>query len=276
MIDEGVPERVAELVPDGLWERIQPLLPQRPPRRFRHPGRLPRDDRSALAGIVHVLIIGCTWGQVPTEQFGCSGITCWRRLRDWTEAGVWPRLHQVLLEELRAAGMRGLETAVVDGARAGVERGAHTGPSPVDRSRRGSKHHLLTDAGGVPLVAALTGGNRHDITQLLPLVDAFPVVRGVRGRPRLRPRYLLADRGYDYGVYHRAPRERGIVPRIARKGVAHGSGLGRTRWVVERTFVWLHQFKRLRIRYEVRADLHLGLLQLACALICYRKLPPSW
>ena len=129
----------------------------------------------------------------------------------------------------------------------------------------------------------LTSGSRHDVpqqaggapTQLLPLVDAFPVVRGVRGRPRLHPGYLYADRGYDYDVCCRALRDRGITPRVARHGVAHGSGLGRTRWVVERTFAWLHQFKRLRIRYEVRADLHLGLLQLACALICYHKLPPS-
>lgn len=111
--------------------------------------------------------------------------------------------------------------------------------------------------------------------RLLPLVDAFPTVRGVRGRPRLRPDYVYADRGYDFDVYRRALRARGIVPRIARRGIAHGSGLGARRWVVERTFAWLHQFKRLRIRYGVRADLHLVLLQLACALICYRKLPQS-
>ncbi|PPK91882.1 DDE family transposase [Kineococcus xinjiangensis] len=121
----------------------------------------------------------------------------------------------------------------------------------------------------------LTGGNRHDVTQLLPLVDAFPLVRGIRGRPGWRPRYLFADRGYDFDVYRRALRTRAIVPRIARRGIAHGSGLGHVRWVVERTFAWLHQFKRLRTRFEVRADLHLGLLQLACALICYRKLPKS-
>ncbi len=64
----------------------------------------------------------------------------------------------------------------------------------------------------------------------------------------------------------------GIAPKIARRGAPHGSGLGKTRWVVERTFAWLHQFKRLRIRYEMRADLHLGLLQLACGIICLRNL----
>jgi transposase len=68
---------------------------------------------------------------------------------------------------------------------------------------------------------------------------------------------------------------RGITPRIARRGVAHGSGLGKIRWVVERRFAWLHAFKRLRTRYERRADIHLGLLQLACALICHRQLVKS-
>jgi transposase len=77
----------------------------------------------------------------------------------------------------------------------------------------------------------------------------------------------------DYGTYRRQLRARGITPRIARRGIAHGSSQGRQRWVVERGFAWLHAFKRLRIRYERPTDIHLGLLQLACALICYRLLP---
>ena len=120
---------------------------------------------------------------------------------------------------------------------------------------------------------SLTGGNRNDLTQLIPLVDAVPPIRGRRGRPRRRPRELLADRGYNHDKYRRQLRARGITPRIARRGVAHGSGLGKWRWVVERGSAWLHSFKRLRTRYEHRADIHLGLLQLACALICYRQLP---
>lgn len=157
-------------------------------------------------------------------------------------------------------------------AHPGSQRGDLVGPSPVDRARSGSKHHLIVDRQGTPLAITLTGGNRHDVTQLLPLLDAIPPIRGLRGRPRRRPRRLFADRGYDYDKYRRILRRRGITPRIARRGVAHGSGLGKTRWVVERTFAWLHQFKRLRIRYEIRADLHLGLLQLACSIICLRRL----
>ncbi|QCX82841.1 Transposase DDE domain protein (plasmid) [Streptomyces sp. YIM 121038] len=121
---------------------------------------------------------------------------------------------------------------------------------------------------------SLTGVNRHDVTQLMPLLDAIPRIRGVRGRPRHRPARLFADRGYD--CYRRPLRARGITPKTARKGTAHGSGPGQTRWLVERTFAWLHQFKRLRIRYEICADLHLGLLQLACSIICLRRLRTSF
>ena len=153
-----------------------------------------------------------------------------------------------------------------------AQRGDHVGPSPVDRGRPGSKHHLIVDAGGIPLAVTLAGGNRNDVTQLLPLVDAIPPIRGLVGRPRRRPGQLLVDRAYDYDIYRRQLRDRGITPRIARRGVAHGSGLGKQRWVVERSFAWLHAFKRLRTRYERRADIHLGLMQLACALICYRRL----
>jgi hypothetical protein len=75
----------------------------------------------------------------------------------------------------------------------------------------------------------LTGGNRNDSTQLIPLLDAGPLIRGRRGRPRRKPRELFADRGYDHDTYRRILRARGVTPRIARRGEAHGSGLGRIR-----------------------------------------------
>src|SRR5690606_24139103 len=85
---------------------------------------------------------------------------------------------------------------------AGAQRGAATGPSPVDRARAGSKHHVMTEGGGIPLAVTVTGGNRHDSTQLIPLVEALPTIRGKRGRPWQRPRWLYGDRGYDY-EHHR-------------------------------------------------------------------------
>jgi transposase len=134
---------------------------------------------------------------------------------------------------------------------------------------------VIVDRHGTPRAVTLTGGNRHDVTQLLPLLDAIPPVRGLRGRPRRVPWRLFADRGYDFDKYRRLLRKRGIKPMIARRGVPHGSGLGKVLWVVERAFAWLHQFKRLRTRYERRADLHQGLLDLACSIICLRRLRKS-
>ncbi len=149
-------------------------------------------------------------------------------------------------------------------------KGALTGPSPVDRGRPGSKHHLLVDRTGIPLAVTLTGGNRNDVTQLLPLVDGVGPVRGKVGRPRLRADSLVADRGYDFDTYRRALWSRGVKPIIARRCTEHGSGLGKLRWVVERTFAWLHQFRRLRTRWERRPELHLAFMHLGCAFICQR------
>jgi transposase len=101
---------------------------------------------------------------------------------------------------------------------------------------------LITDAAGIPLAVILTGGHRNDVTQLLPLLDAVPPIRGLRGRPRRRPGKLYADRGYDHDNYRQLLGERGITLVIAGRGTAHGSGLGRLRWVVERTLAWLHAF----------------------------------
>jgi transposase len=131
---------------------------------------------------------------------------------------------------------------------------------------------VITDAHGTPLAVSLTGGNRHDVTELMALVDAIPAVTGCRGRPRQRPDVLYADRAYDYNKYRRLLRGKGISTRIARRGVAHGSGLGAFRWVVERTIAWYHGFRRLRTRWERRADIHEAFLGLATCIITHRRL----
>ena len=105
---------IEDLVSDSLWERVRPLLPARPPRRRRFPGRKPVDDRVAMAGIVFVLKTGITWNELPAGVIGCSGVTCWRRLRDWTEAGVRPALHELPLAELRVADLLDLDRCAVD------------------------------------------------------------------------------------------------------------------------------------------------------------------
>ncbi len=152
--------------------------------------------------------------------------------------------------------------------------GLLTGPSPVDRGRTGSKHHLLVNASGIPLAISLTGGNRNDVTQLLPLIEDLHrrPVAGKPGRPRRKPDIVLADRGYDHDKHRRLLRALGIKPIIARRGTTHGSGLGRQRWVVERGFAHLHNFRRLRTRYERDPEIHLAFLTLACSILCARRL----
>ena len=157
----------------------------------------------------------------------------------------------------------------------GEKGGSETGPSPVDRARNGSKHHLLVDGTGIPLAWTVTGGNRNDVTQLIPLLDAVPAVAGRVGRPRRRPDRLSADRGYDHDKYRRELRRRRIKPEIARRQTAHGTGLGRARWVVERTFAWLHHFKRLLVRYDRRHEIHEAFLALGCCLVCFKRLQRS-
>ena len=130
----------------------------------------------------------------------------------------------------------------------------------------------MTDGRGTPLAATLTAANRHDVTQLLPLVDAVPAVRGKVGRPRCRPDALYADRAYDSEPHRTELRRRGIRPHLARRNTEHGSGLGAVRYVAEQSQALLHQFKRLRTRYDVRDDIHEAFLDLACCVICWRRL----
>lgn len=122
----------------------------------------------------------------------------------------------------------------------------------------------------------LTGANRHDVTQLHALVDAISPIGGKRGRPLSKPQVVQGDRGYDHDKYLRPLHAAGIATEIARRGQPHGSGLGKTRWVVERTISWLHNFRRLRIRFERLAFIHEAFLKLACCIICWRQLQNSF
>ena len=98
---------------DELWARLEPLIPVRA-RRFKNPGRRRTPDRAAFEGILWVARTGIGWNRLPTALFGASGATCWRRLAEWQDAGVWQQLHEVLLGELRAAGKLDLSAAIVD------------------------------------------------------------------------------------------------------------------------------------------------------------------
>jgi transposase len=118
------------LVPDELWKELEPLLPKEPPKP--KGGRPTVANRAALVGIVFILRTGAAWRMLPKE-LGCgSGVTCWRRLRDWTKVGVWPKVHQRLLNALGQAGQIDLSRAVIDSQSV---RAVFGGITPV-RTRR--------------------------------------------------------------------------------------------------------------------------------------------
>ena len=112
------------LVPDELWMLIEPLLPPAQPKL--KGGRPPIPHRAALSGIIFVLKSGIPWEMLPQEMGFGSGMTCWRRLRDWQAAGVWTRLHRVLLNRLGQAGSIDWSRACVDSASVPAKRGAKT------------------------------------------------------------------------------------------------------------------------------------------------------
>lgn len=257
------------LVSDALWERIEPLLPPVKRRRFRYPGRKPIDRRKILTGIIFVLKTGIPWEELPQEM-GCGcGMTCWNYLHAWQQAGVWQRLHEVLLAELQEADRIDWSRAAVDSTHArALGGGEKTGKNPTDRRKLGTKHHIVTDAQGIPLAVTITGSNVHDVKELKHVVDAIPNVRGKVGHPRRRPDVLFGDRAYDSQPHRRAMRARSICPRFARRCTEHGSGLGVYRWVVERTASWLHSFRKLRLRTDRAAGIHEAFVALASSLIC--------
>lgn len=149
----------------------------------------------------------------------------------------------------------------------------HTGPNPTDRAKQGCKRHLLTDAQGVPLVVRTTPANVLDGALAIPLLDAIPPLPGRRGRPRFRPERFQGDRAYGWAKNIAATRARGIVPELARpQDRPHGSGLGRTRYVIERTLAWFGHCRRLKLCYEKTGAVFQAFHELAAALLCAKKL----
>nr|WP_322751728.1 MULTISPECIES: IS5 family transposase [unclassified Frankia] len=259
------------LVPDDLWELVEPLLPRFETRQ-QGGGTAPIEDRAVFTAVVYVLTAGCAWRHLPAE-FGVSVPTAHRRFQAWTRVGVWPRLRRMILDAHGIAGQVDWSSVIVDAASLRAKKGSLTGPNPVDRGKAGSKIHVLTAADRLPLVVAVSTANLHDSQVLIPLVASIPAIRSRRGPRRRRPDKLRADKAYDYPDLRRFLRRRRITVRIARRGVESTERLGRHRWKVERTLAWLGGYRRLTLRYERNGRNFLGFLTLAAAITCWKKLP---
>lgn len=178
-------------------------------------------DRVALAGIRFVPRTGIQWRDVPAGM-GCGGKTCWRRLVKWHRAGIWRAPHRTLLERLLEAGRLDWKPGVPGQRVRSRQRGrAETGPSPTDRGKAGTKRHRVVNGEGTSPGVTISGANRHDSRMMAPTLDAMPPIRGRRGRPRCR-----ANQGCDHRR-RRGCRARGIVPRVARRGIESDERLGR-------------------------------------------------
>ena len=146
-------------------------------------------------------------------------MTCWRRIKRWTDAGVFDDLPQILLVQLNAANWLGWSRAVIDGSHADAKKGGPgTGPSPVNRAEPGSKHHLICDGHGTPNSVLTSGANVPD------------------------------TKGYDSEAFRQACRERGTQPVVPRRTATQIKGLGKLRYIVDQTIALLHQFRRLATR----------------------------
>lgn len=269
-----------DLTPDlhaVLWQAIAPHLPPRPHNHNPKGGRPRADDRDCLRGILYVLREGCRWQKIPSTALGCpSGSTCWRRFRLWTELGIWSAVHLQLLDLLSQEELLNLQRILVDSASVRAQQGgAHTGPSPVDRRKKGCKRHVLTDAEGIPLVIQTGPANQRDDAKVEELLEAFPVLTdGRTGQLHLQPPVLMGDRGYGFAYLIAVVMLYGIVSLLSPRGKdkPHGSGLGQQRYVVERTMSWWTHFRRLLVCHERKGEHFQAFHELAACVLCANKL----
>ena len=180
-----------------LWRQLQPLIPAFVPSAKGGARKLAVSDEAALNGILFVLQTGIPWEDLPQSLGYGSGMTCWRRLRDWNAAGVWEQLHQAMLTRLREHDQIDWSRGSIDGSSVPGPRGARK-RAQTPRTEASSGPHIVVDARGIPLVILVSGANRHDPKMFERCVDAIPAIAGLSGRPRRRPAKLHADKGYDF------------------------------------------------------------------------------
>jgi transposase len=254
-------------MPEKFYELARPILP---PEKVIGPegGRRRKSHHTVLKVIWFVLVTSCRWKDVPPEM-GCCGETARARLQAWERAGVWDQLHQLMLTLLNHEKQLHLQTAIIDTTQVRAFGGGEaTGPSPVDRRKKGTKYTLLVDRDGVPLVIRAVPANRSDHLEILPTVVSFPTVGGKPGRPRTHPRKLYADAGFDCEATRTILCWLRIEPHIRHRSGDHGSHLGRVRWVVERTISWIKGLRRMRVRYDRSGTSIDAWTSIAAAVVC--------
>jgi transposase len=258
---------------EGQWAFIYSYLPL--PART---GRPRADDRRTIEGILYILITGCRWQDLPRE-YGAP-TTVWRRLKRWGEEGVWERICRAALGALDQQGKLDWSMAFLDGSFAPAKNGGEK--VGLTKKGKGAKWMLVIDGNGLPLGFHLDSAQVAEVRLAERTLDTVRVARP-RGRPRQRPKKLVADRGYDSGGFRQALRHRGIQMCIppkrrpkqwkAKRGrpVVARKDDYRLRYKVERSFAWLGNFRRLLIRWERLFSVYRSGFAFAVMLLCVRR-----
>lgn len=258
---------------DMQWVFIRPLLP--PPART---GRPRADDRRTIEGILYILITGCRWQDLPRE-YGAP-TTTWRRLKRWGEEGVWECIWRAALATPDKCGELDWSIAFLDGSFAPAKKGGDK--VGLTKKGKGTKWMLVVDGNGLPLGFHLDGAHCAEVQLAQLTLDTIRVARP-RGRPKVRPEMLVADRGYDSSAFRRALRHRGIRMCIppkrrpakwrAKRGrpVVARTQEYRQRYTVERSFAWLGNFRRLLIRWEHLVRVYQSWFTVAVMVLSVRK-----
>ena len=260
-------------IPEKMWQRMRPLLPAE--KEPHTPGRPPVPFRKVMNGILFVLRTGCQWKALP----GCygSGSTAHRRFQQWVRSGIIDALVRMRIDWYeRCRGIDWEWQAADTKLLAAPLGGEATGPNPTDLGKLGTKRHLLVDGRGVPLAFHLSGANRHDLKGLSRLLGAGLLVE--RPEPGERaPQHLCLDKAYDAEEADLLLDALGYTGHIKRRGQSDEPGVGEVvhparRWKVERSISWLNNMRKLRVRWEKKAQNYRGLWLLAVALIIYRRI----
>lgn len=258
-------------VPDELWERVEPILARRYPRA--RTGRPRACLRRVLDAIIFRMRSGCQWNQLP-ERFGAdSTVHGW--FQRFVTDGVLEQIWACLVRECDQLGAVEWEWQAADGVM-GKSRfgGDKRGPNPTDRAKSGTKKSVIVEADGGPLGIAIEGANVHDTKLLEQTIEAIVVERP---DPEELVQHLCLDKAYDNPTGESACEQAGYIPHIRRIGEEKLDRAGAKthparRWVVERTIAWLQKCRALLIRYDKKAENYVGLIQLACALLWWRRL----
>lgn len=257
-------------LPDELWQEIEPILdcfyPPAPT------GRPRADLRRVLDGVIHRLRSGCQWNYMPRRFGASSTVHGWfqRFATDGVLEEIWAYM---VMECEELAGVL-WEWQAADGVmgKSRFEGGAR-GPNPTDRAKMGTKKSVIVEQDGGPLGAVIAGANVNDNKLLAQTIEAIVIPRP---DAEALPQNLCLDKGYDNPTGEAACAAAGYVPHIRRIGEEKLDSWGQKthparRWVVERTLAWLQKCRALLIRYDKHATNYLGLIQLACALLWYRR-----